>query len=588
MIKTLLKSVREYKIYSILCPLVMIVEVLMEVFLVFVNRDMINLMESSNPEISQVLIYGAVLLVMAMISLAAGILRGILGAKASTGFAKNLRQDLYNKIQDFSFSNIDDFQTSSLVTRLTTDIQNIQMAYQMCLRIVIRCPLMLILSITMSFIINAELAAVYAAFIPILGIVLFAIIYVVMPIFTRVFKQYDKLNNSVQENVRGIRVVKAYVREDFEKQKFAKASDDLTKQFIKAERILAWNNPVMQFCIQVSMLLICYLGAKVACTHTNIFSGLGTNFGVGELSSLNTYGIQMLSSMMMLAMIFVMMSLSIESMRRVYEVLKTESNLTNPENPVMEVKNGDIDFNHVSFKYSNKAEKYVLQDIDVHIKSGQTVGILGSTGSGKTSLVNLISRLYDVTEGDIKVGDIDVRNYDLNTLRNNIAVVLQKNVLFSGTIKENMRWGKLDATDEEIVAACKTACADEFVSQFPDKYDTYIEEGGTNVSGGQKQRLCIARALLKNPKVLILDDSTSAVDTKTDSMIRAALKKNNPDVTKIIVAQRIQSVQEADQIIVMNNGRIDDIGTHEELMKKSEVYRSVYYAQNKGGAKDVE
>lgn len=338
MIKTLLKSVREYKIYSILCPLVMIVEVLMEVFLVFVNRDMINLMESSNPEISQVLIYGAVLLVMAMISLAAGILGGILGAKASTGFAKNLRQDLYNKIQDFSFSNIDDFQTSSLVTRLTTDIQNIQMAYQMCLRIVIRCPLMLILSITMSFIINAELAAVYAAFIPILGIVLFAIIYVVMPIFTRVFKQYDKLNNSVQENVRGIRVVKAYVREDFEKQKFAKASDDLTKQFIKAERILAWNNPVMQFCIQVSMLLICYLGAKVACTHTNIFSGLGTNFGVGELSSLNTYGIQMLSSMMMLAMIFVMMSLSIESMRRVYEVLKTESNLTNPENPVMEVK----------------------------------------------------------------------------------------------------------------------------------------------------------------------------------------------------------------------------------------------------------
>lgn len=588
MIKTLLKSVREYKIYSILCPLVMIVEVLMEVFLVFVNRDMINLMESSNPEISQVLIYGAVLLVMAMISLAAGILGGILGAKASTGFAKNLRQDLYNKIQDFSFSNIDDFQTSSLVTRLTTDIQNIQMAYQMCLRIVIRCPLMLILSITMSFIINAELAAVYAAFIPILGIVLFAIIYVVMPIFTRVFKQYDKLNNSVQENVRGIRVVKAYVREDFEKQKFAKASDDLTKQFIKAERILAWNNPVMQFCIQVSMLLICYLGAKVACTHTNIFSGLGTNFGVGELSSLNTYGIQMLSSMMMLAMIFVMMSLSIESMRRVYEVLKTESNLTNPENPVMEVKNGDIDFNHVSFKYSNKAEKYVLQDIDVHIKSGQTVGILGSTGSGKTSLVNLISRLYDVTEGDIKVGDIDVRNYDLNTLRNNIAVVLQKNVLFSGTIKENMRWGKLDATDEEIVAACKTACADEFVSQFSDKYDTYIEEGGTNVSGGQKQRLCIARALLKNPKVLILDDSTSAVDTKTDSMIRAALKKNNPDVTKIIVAQRIQSVQEADQIIVMNNGRIDDIGTHEELMKKSEVYRSVYYAQNKGGAKDGE
>lgn len=344
----------------------------------------------------------------------------------------------------------------------------------------------------------------------------------------------------------------------------------------------------MQFCIQVSMLLICYLGAKVACTHTNIFSGLGTNFGVGELSSLNTYGIQMLSSMMMLAMIFVMMSLSIESMRRVYEVLKTESNLTNPENPVMEVKNGDIDFNHVSFKYSNKAEKYVLQDIDVHIKSGQTVGILGSTGSGKTSLVNLISRLYDVTEGDIKVGDIDVRNYDLNTLRNNIAVVLQKNVLFSGTIKENMRWGKLDATDEEIVAACKTACADEFVSQFPDKYDTYIEEGGTNVSGGQKQRLCIARALLKNPKVLILDDSTSAVDTKTDSMIRAALKKNNPDVTKIIVAQRIQSVQEADQIIVMNNGRIDDIGTHEELMKKSEVYHSVYYAQNKGGAKDGE
>ncbi len=586
MFKLLAKSIREYKIYAILTPIAMVLEVLMESFIVFIGKDLINIMQADNPEIKQVLLYGLILIAMATVSLLSGIGGAVFGARASTGFAKNLRGDLFKKIQDFSFSNIDSFKTSSLVTRLTTDVQMCQTAFQMILRIVIRCPLNLIMAIIMGFMINYELALIYVILLPALGIILFTIVRVTMKIFRKAFTKYDNLNNSVQENIKGIRVVKSYVREEHEKEKFSVASNDLSQNFKKAERIIAFNNPVMQVFIHVAIMLLCYFGAKTAVTHEYIIFPGTTDFTVGEISSLNTYGLEILSSMMMLAMIFVTLSMSLESARRIKEVMLTKSDIVNPENPLMDVSSGDVVFENVNFKYKADADKNVLENINLNIKSGQTVGILGSTGSGKTSLINLISRLYDVSSGAVYVGGHDVREYDIKVLRNQIAVVLQKNLLFSGTIKENLRWGDKEASDEQMIEACKTACADEFIQTFPKGYDTFIEEGGSNVSGGQKQRLCIARALLKKPKVLILDDSTSAVDTKTDMLIRKGLKENNPQITKIIIAQRISSVSDADQIIVMNDGKIDAIGKHDELLKTNKIYQEVYYSQNKVGDED--
>lgn len=587
MLKTLSKCIRQYKNVSILTPIFIALEVVMEAFIVFIVRDLINLMSQEGgmnaSDIEQVWQIAIQLVVMAIISLACGVANGLTGAKASAGFAANLRHDLFHKIQDFSFENIDSFQASSLITRLTTDVTNLQMAYQMILRITIRVPLQMIFSIVMAFSINAELSWLFVVIVPILGFALFGIAKHVMPIFNKLFKKYDKLNNSVQENIKGIRVVKSYVREDYEIEKFNKASDELCNDFTKAEKILALNSPIMQTCIQTSVLLISYLSAKTICTHTNIFSDAPSSMGIGDYSSLITYGVQMLSGMMMLSFIFVMMSMSVECARRVCEVLNTQSNLHNPLNPVMEVSDGSIEFKNVSFKYNADAEKYALYDIDLKIKSGMTVGIIGGTGSSKTTLVNLISRLYDATEGEILVGGLNVKEYDLETLRNQVAVVLQKNVLFSGSIADNLRWGKKDATQEELEEACRLAQAAEFIESFPNKYETHIEQGGTNVSGGQKQRLCIARALLKNPKILILDDSTSAVDTKTDALIRKGFKEFIPETTKIIIAQRIASVEESDLIIVLDNGTINGLGTHEELLANNQIYQEVYYSQNKVG-----
>ncbi len=591
MLKTLSKCIRQYKKVSILTPLFIALEVVMEAFIVFIVRDLINLMSQeggmSASDIDQVWKIAFQLVIMAIISLACGVANGLTGAKASAGFAANVRHDLFHKIQDFSFENIDSFQTSSLITRLTTDVMNLQMAYQMILRITIRVPLQMIFSIVMAFSINAELSWFFVIVVPVLGFALFGIAKYVMPIFTRLFKKYDKLNNSVQENIKGIRVVKSYVREEYEIEKFNKASDELCNDFTKAEKILALNNPIMQVCIQTSVLFISYLSAKTICTHTNIFNDLPSKMGVGDFSSLITYGVQMLSGMMMLSFIFVMMSMSIECAHRVCEVLNTKSNLTNPINPVMEVSDGSIEFKNVSFKYHIDAEKYALYDIDLKIKSGMTVGIIGGTGSSKTTLVNLISRLYDVTEGEVLVGGLNVKEYDLETLRNQVAVVLQKNVLFSGSIAENLRWGNKEATQVELEEACRLAQAAEFIESFPDKYETHIEQGGTNVSGGQKQRLCIARALLKQPKILILDDSTSAVDTKTDALIRKGFKEFIPNTTKIIIAQRIASVEESDLIIVLDNGTINGLGTHDELLATNQIYQEVYYSQNKVGDVDA-
>lgn len=578
-IRVLKKSIREYKRDSILTPILVAFESLTECFLPLMVATLVNKMQNGC-DLSVIVKYGVILVIMACFSLLFGALAGITAANASAGFGKNLRKDLFVAVQNFSFENIDRFSASSLVTRMTTDVTNVQMAYMMIIRTVVRAPLMLIFSLIMGFVMGGRLALIFLFTIPVLGIGLGLVIKKTMPLFRKVFKKYDNLNNSVQENINGIRVVKSFVREDFEMKKFNTAAEDVCNDFTRAEKILALNNPMMQFCIYVVMIFVMTFG-----------SFLVVNFGgaiiqVGQLSSLLTYSFQILMSLMMLSMIFVMVTISMESCERIVAVLEEKHTISNPENPIYEVKDGSIDFNNVSFKYSKRADRYALANINLHIKSGQTIGILGGTGSSKTSLVNLISRLYDVTEGEVKVAGVDVRDYDLVTLRDAVSVVLQKNVLFSGSIKENLRWGNKEATDEEIEEACHLACADEFIEQFPDKYDTHIEQGGTNVSGGQKQRLCIARALLKKPKILILDDSTSAVDTKTDAIIRAGFKKFIPETTKIIIAQRVSSVQDADQIIIMNNGSIEAIGTHDELLASNPIYQEVYYSQNRGGEQD--
>ena len=578
-IRVLKKSIREYKRDSILTPVLVAFEALVECIIPLMVANLVNRMQNGC-DLSVIMKYGVILIIMACFSLLFGALAGIKAANASAGFGKNLRKDLFVAVQNFSFENIDRFSASSLVTRMTTDVTNVQMAYMMIIRTVVRAPLMLIFSFVMGFIMGGRLALIFLFTIPVLGIGLGLVIKKTMPLFRKVFKKYDNLNNSVQENINGIRVVKSFVREDFEKKKFNEAAEDVCGDFTRAEKILALNNPMMQFCLYVVMIFVLTFG-----------SYLVVNFGgaiiqVGQLSSLLTYSFQILMSLMMLSMIFVMVTISIESCERIVSVLEEKRTISNPKNPIYEVNDGSIDFDNVSFKYSKRADRYALENINLHIKSGQTIGILGGTGSSKTSLVNLISRLYDVTEGEVKVAGVDVRDYDLVTLRDAVSVVLQKNVLFSGSIKENLRWGNKDATDEEIEEACHLACADEFIEQFPDKYDTHIEQGGTNVSGGQKQRLCIARALLKKPKILILDDSTSAVDTKTDAIIRAGFKKFIPETTKIIIAQRVSSVQDADQIIIMNNGSIEAVGTHDELLASNPIYQEVYYSQNKGGEQD--
>ncbi len=582
MIKTLAKSIREYKTPSILSPIFVAIEVVLECLMPLVIMDFLEaIRESEVLRMSTIFYYGGILIGMAVLSLATGMLSGRFAARASAGFAKNLRKDMYYAIQDYSFANIDRFSTSSLVTRQTTDVTNVQMAYMMIIRVAIRCPLMLIFSLAMAFTVNVTISWVFVALVPVLAAVLVVVIFKTHPIFEKVFHKYDNMNRSVREDIKGIRVVKSFVREDFEKKKFEAASEDVCKDFTLAERIMAINGPVMQFCIWLSFLLIFLLAAIL--THR------GTNVLEDQLTVLIMYASQILSAVMQLSMVIVMIIIARTSGERIVAVLNEKSNIVSPENAVKEVKDGDIVFENVSFKYSKDAERFALEGVNLHIKSGQTIGILGGTGASKSTLVNLIPRLYDTTEGDVYVGGVNVKEYDLEALRNKVAMVLQKNVLFSGTIKDNLRWGKEDATDDEMLRVCKLACADDFIQRFPDKYDTYIEQGGTNVSGGQKQRLCIARALLKDPKVLILDDSTSAVDTKTDAMIRKSFRDEIPNVTKIIIAQRVSSVQDADQIIVMDGGKINAIGTHEELLASNEIYREVYYSQNKiGNAAAVE
>lgn len=581
MIKTLARSIREYKKNAILTPILVIVEVVLECIIPFVIANLVNEMQAGCG-MDTILHYGIQLLVMAVLSLVFGVAAGNTCATASTGFARNLRKDMFYCIQDYSFENIDKFSVSSLVTRMTTDVINVQMSFMMIIRIAIRGPLTMIFSFVMGFVMGGRLAMIFLVTIPLLGIGLFLVIRKATPIFRRVFRKYDALNDSVQENVQAMRVVKSYVREDYEKKKFANAAEDVCRDFTKAERIMAINSPMMQFCVYAGMAFVLSFGSYMVITSH------GAEVAVGQMSAILTYSFQILMSLMMLSMVFVMITMSLESAERIVEVLSEKSSLTSPENAVTQIKDGSIDFDDVSFKYSEKAERMALEGVNLHIKSGEVIGILGGTGSSKTTLVQLIPRLYDVTEGSVKVGGVDVRKYDLEALRNNVAMVLQKNVLFSGTIKDNLRWGNAQATDEEIVHACKLAQADEFIQLFPDKYDTWIEQGGANVSGGQKQRLCIARALLKNPKVLILDDSTSAVDTRTDSLIRQAFREFIPQTTKIIIAQRVASVQDADRIIVMDGGRISAIGTHEELLRTSEIYREVYTSQNKAGDENGE
>jgi len=579
MIKELAKSVREYKKFAIVTPLIVALEVVMEVLIPLL---MANLIDNGiySGEMNEILKIGVMLILASILSLGFGILSGFTATKASSGFAKNLRQDLYYKVQNFSFANIDKFETSSIITRLTTDVSNIQMAFQMLTRIAVRAPLMLVFSLIMAFTINQKLSLIFLALIPILGIALYFIMGTVHPIFKRVFKKYDDLNNVVEENVSGIRVVKSYLLEEREKRKFGKISDEIYVDFSKAEKINALTMPTMQLAIYSAILLISWFGAKII-VNSNM-----TELTTGEITSLITYGIQVLTSLMILAMLLIMSTMARTSGERITEILKEEIDLNNPKNPIKEVKDGSIEFKNVSFSYVKRKDKECLKNIDLKINSGETIGIIGGTGSGKSSLANLIPRLYDATEGTVKVGGIDVKKYDIEVLRNEVSMVLQKNVLFSGTIKENLRWGDKNASEEDMVRVCKLAQADEFINSFPDKYDTHIEQGGTNVSGGQRQRLCIARALLKKPKILILDDSTSAVDTKTDSLIRKAFKEEIPNTTKIIIAQRIASVQDADKIIVLDNGNLNGFGTHEELMKNNEIYREVYESQVKGGSEE--
>ncbi len=576
MIKELAKSVREYKKPMILTPIFVIGEVIMEAIIPYTIALLVNEIKNGSG-VNTILHYGYILLALAMSSLVFGYLAGRTCAKASCGFAKNLRHDVFYNIQDFSFSNIDKFSSASLVTRLTTDIQNVQMAFMMLIRTAFRAPLNLIFSFAMAYFMGGKMAVIFLIIIPVLGIGLFTIAKVTMPLFRKGFPKFDVLNNSIEENIKGIRVVKSFVREDYEQDKLNAASEDIRKIFTKAERILALNSPLMQACMYCTMLFVLYFGSKTIIT-TN-----GVSLDIGQFSTLLTYSFQILSSLMMLSMIFVMITFSEESALRICEVLKEKSDLTSPENAIETVKDGSIDFDHVRFKYSKNADRPVLENIDLHIKSGEVIGIIGGTGSAKSSLVQLIPRLYDVSEGTVRVGKEDVRDYDLTVLRDSVAMVLQKNVLFSGTIAENIRWGNKDASLDEVKHVCHLACADEFIDLMPKGYDTYIEQGGTNVSGGQKQRLCIARALLKKPKILIMDDSTSAVDTKTDALIRKAMREYIPETTKIIIAQRTSSVEDADRIIVMDGGHIDAIGTSEELLKTNKIYREVYLSQNKQG-----
>ena len=581
MIKTLAKSIREYKKSAILSPMIVLFEVVLECIIPFLTAELVNSIQHGC-EFSVILKYGGLLVLLAVLSLASGGLAGMFSAEASCGFAKNLRKDMYYKIQDYSFENIDKFSVSSLVTRLTTDITNVQMAFMMIIRIAVRAPFMLIFSFVMAFIMGGKTAIIFLAVMPILAFALILIAVKAMPIFRRVFKKYDNLNNSVQENVKGMRVVKAYVREEKEKEKFKAVSEDVKKDFTKAERILAFNNPIMQGCLYIIMVFILTVGSYT------VISSSGLNLNVGQMSSMLTYGFQILMSLMMLSMIFVMITMSAESAKRIVEVLQEQSTLTDVDNPIKEIPNGSIDFKNVSFKYFKDAKRETLSNINLHINSGETVGIIGGTGSSKSTLIQLIPRLYDVDQGEVLVGGINVKNYSIKALRDAVALVLQKNVLFSGTVSENLRWGNKDATDEEIQEACKLAAADGFINSFEKKYETHIEQGGTNVSGGQKQRLCIARALLKKPKILILDDSTSAVDTRTDALIRQSLKDYIPQTTKIIIAQRIASVMEADKIVVLDGGKIDAVGTHQDLLASNEIYKNVYESQNKAGVSDEE
>lgn len=576
MVREIARSLREYKRISIATPVLVTFEVLLECLIPYMIALLVNQIQAGCG-LDVILKYGAVLVAMAAASLVFGVCSGASCAAASSGLAKNLRKDMFYKIQSYSFQNIDRFNVSSLITRMTTDVTNVQTAYMLLIRLVIRSPLMLIFSFVMAFVMGGSLSWVFVAVVPLLAVGLTIIVVKTIPLFRRAFRKYDKLNSSIQENVKAAREVKSYVREEYEQNKFGEASHDLRRDFQKAERILAFNQPIMQFCLYVVMCVVLSFGSYL------IIDSLGADLNVGELSSILTYGFMMLNSLMMLSMAFTMIAMAGESGRRIVEVLKEESTIENPANPVTEVKDGSIDFDGVSFKYSATAERNALSDIDLHIRSGETIGIIGGTGSSKSTLVQLISRLYDTTEGTVRVGGVDVREYDIETLRNAVAMVLQKNVLFSGTIAENLRWGDANATDDEIKEACRLACADEFIERFPEKYNTYIEQGGANVSGGQKQRLCIARALLKKPKILILDDSTSAVDTHTDAKIRKAMREFIPETTKIIIAQRTASVEDADRIIVMDGGSINDIGTHAELIKRNAIYREVYTSQNKEG-----
>ena len=576
MIKRLLKSVREFKKDALLTPFFVVLEVVMEVVIPAVMALLIDRGIDAH-DMGEIWKYGIILIVCAALALIFGAAAGTYAARASTGFARNLRHDMYYAVQDYSFANIDKFSTGSIVTRLTTDVTNVQNSFQMCTRIAVRCPVMLVFALVMAFQINSELALIFLGVLPVLAIGLGLLMKFVGPIFERVFKTYDRMNTVVQENVRGIRVVKAYVREEHETEKFKGVSGLLYKQFSKAQKTMAGVAPLMQFCMYTCMLLISWFGARLI---------VGGSMTTGELTSLFSYAMQILMSLMMVAMVFVMITMSKASAERIVEILEEQPDLHNPENPVTEVKNGDIDFDNVNFSYKGDEHKLALRDVDLHIRAGQTIGILGGTGAAKSTLVQLIPRLYDVTSGSVKVGGVDVRDYDIEALREQVAMVLQKNVLFSGTIKENLRWGNENASDEELERVCKLAQADEFIQQMPKKYDTYIEQGGTNVSGGQKQRLCIARALLKKPKVLILDDSTSAVDTKTDALIRKAFAEEIPNTTKLIIAQRVSSVQDADQIIILDGGAVQAVGTHEELLAGNPIYQEIYNQQTKKG--DVE